>query len=104
MWPMIIGVGNLVSKGKLGYFIYPDASKNESWLVKDTSIYSDTTKVCSVKALGKVNPKIKIVVLTSPYTASSGEATAITFKGQKNACIIGDTTAGYTTANESFSM
>jgi carboxyl-terminal processing protease len=104
MWPMIIGVGNLVSKGKLGYFIYPDVSKNESWQVKDTAIYSDTTKVCSVKALGKVNPKIKIAVLTSPYTASSGEATAITFKGQKNACIIGDTTAGYTTANESFSM
>lgn len=104
MWPMILGVGNLVSKGKLGSFIYPDASKNESWLVKDTSIYSDTIKVCSVKALGKVNPKIKIAVLTSPYTASSGEATAITFKGQKNACIIGDTTAGYTTANESFSM
>ncbi|MES2063276.1 MAG: S41 family peptidase [Bacteroidota bacterium] len=104
MWPMIIGVGNLVSKGKLGYFIYPDASKNESWLVKDTSIYSDTTKACSVKALGKVNPKIKIAVLTSPYTASSGEAMAITFKGQKNACIIGDTTAGYTTANESFSI
>jgi carboxyl-terminal processing protease len=104
MWPMVLGVGNLVSNGKSGSFIYPDVSKNESWLVKDTSIYSDTTKVCSVKALGKVNPKIKIVVLTSPYTASSGEATAITFKGQKNACIIGDTTAGYTTANESFSI
>lgn len=104
MWPMILGVGNLVSKGKLGSFIYPDASKNESWLVKDTSIYSDTIKVCSIKAMGKVNPKIKIAVLTSPYTASSGEATAITFKGQKNARIIGDTTAGYTTANESFSM
>ncbi|MET3980609.1 carboxyl-terminal processing protease [Mucilaginibacter sp. UYP25] len=104
MWPMILGVGNLVSKGKLGTFIYPDASKNESWLVKDTSIYSDTIKVCSIKAICKVNPKIKIAVLTSPYTASSGEATAITFKGQKNACIIGDTTAGYTTANESFSM
>ena len=104
MWPMIMGVGNLVSKGKLGYFIYPDASKNESWEVKGTFIYSDTTKSCSVKALGKVNPKIKIAVLTSPYTASSGEATAITFKGQKNACIIGDATAGYITANESFSI
>jgi carboxyl-terminal processing protease len=104
MWPMIIGVGNLVSKGKLGYFIYPDASKNESWMVRGNSIYSDTTQACSVKALGKANPKIKIAVLTSPYTASSGEATAITFKGQKNACIIGDATAGYTTANESFSI
>jgi carboxyl-terminal processing protease len=102
MWPMILGVGNLVSKGKLGTFIYPDASKNESWLVRDTSIYSDTNKVVSVRAFCKVNPKIKIAVLTSPYTASSGEATAITFKGQKNARIIGDTTAGYTTANESF--
>lgn len=104
MWPMIIGIGNLVSKGKLGYFIYPDASKNESWSVKGTSIYSDTTKACSVKAFAKVNPGLKIALLTSPYTASSGEAMVITFRGQKNARAIGDPTAGYTTANESFSM
>ncbi|MBD1391751.1 S41 family peptidase [Mucilaginibacter glaciei] len=103
MWPMILGVGNLVSAGKLGTFVYPVASMNESWSVKDTSIYSDANKVCSVKAFSKVNPKIKIVVLTSPYTASSGEATAITFKGQKNARIVGDVSAGYTIANEGFS-
>lgn len=102
MWPMILGVGNLISKGKLGTFLYPDASKSESWMIKDSSIYSDTSRVYRVKKFAKVNPKIKIAVLMSPYTASSGEATAMSFKAQKNARIFGDNSGGYTTANESF--
>jgi hypothetical protein len=102
MYPMILGVGNLLSKGKLGTFVYPNPEMNESWEIRDTTIYCKDYNGGSVKSFGKVNPKLKIVVLTSPFTASSGEATAISFKGQKNTSIIGDVTGGYTTANESF--
>jgi carboxyl-terminal processing protease len=103
MYPMILGVGNLFSKGKLGTFVYPKPNMNESWEIRDTTIFCKDFNGGSVKAFSKVNPKIKIAVLISPYTASSGEATTISFKGQKNARIIGDTTGGYTTANENFS-
>jgi C-terminal processing protease CtpA/Prc len=49
------------------------------------------------------NPQIeaseKVVVLVSRYTASSGEMTAITFKGRDNTLFIGEPSAGYTTGN-----
>lgn len=102
MYPMILGIGNLFSKGKLGTFIYPKPEMNESWEIRDTTIYCKNVNSGSVRAFSKVNPKIRIAVLTSPYTASSGEATVTSFKGQKNARIIGDVTGGYTTANEDF--
>lgn len=60
-------------------------------------------KAMEVPKLGKFNPKLKIALLTSPYTASSAEALLTSFIGQKNVRIIGEPTAGYTTANDSFS-
>jgi carboxyl-terminal processing protease len=89
-----------LSDVKLGSFVYPNG-KREWWYIKDRIMYADTEREATIPAFCKVNPKIKIAVLTSPFTASSAEATAISFKGQKNARIIGDATAGYTTANES---
>ncbi|MFK7784305.1 MAG: S41 family peptidase [Crocinitomicaceae bacterium] len=47
------------------------------------------------------NPKI--AVLLSRWTASSGELTAIAFKGQENVKFFGEATAGYTT-NNSFTI
>jgi len=101
---MGLGLGNLFSGNTLGVFVFPKASMNESWSIKDTVFYTNTNKEGSIRSVGKVNPKIKIAVLTSPYTASSGEALAISFKGQKNARVIGDTSAGYTTANDGFTF
>jgi carboxyl-terminal processing protease len=103
MYPMILGIGNLLNKGKLGAFVYPGGKHAEAWYISGHSMFADTEKMDTITAFCKVNPKIKIAVLTSPYTASSAEATAISFKGQKNARVFGDITGGYTTANESFS-
>ncbi|MDG1331131.1 MAG: S41 family peptidase [Crocinitomicaceae bacterium] len=50
----------------------------------------------------KKGPKIKdpnIAVLLSRWTASSGELTAIAFKGQENVKFFGEETGGYTTNN-----
>ena len=102
LWPMLLGVGNLLSKGTLGTFVYPDATMNQTWEIKDTAIYCGNERPCTIRGFAKVNPKIKIALLTSPYTASSGEATVISFKGQNNARVIGDITGGYTTSNDSF--
>jgi carboxyl-terminal processing protease len=101
MYPMILGVGNLFNKSKLGTFVSPGGKGGDDWYIKGTALYIAKDKVLTVAPFGKVNPRIKIAVLVSPFTASSGEATAISFKGQKNAKVIGDNTAGYTTANES---
>lgn len=45
-------------------------------------------------------PKVKepkIAVLTSRWTASSGELVAVSFKGQENVAFLGEATGGYTT-------
>jgi carboxyl-terminal processing protease len=56
--------------------------------------------------VAKKGPKLKnpkIAVLLSRWTASSGELTAIAFKGQDNVRFFGEATSGYTT-NNSFSI
>lgn len=102
MYPMILGLGNLLGEGKLGSFIDPVTKQEEAWGIRGNAIYSGKeTELTSAVPLA-FNTKLKIVVLIGPNTASSGEATAITFKGRKYTMFIGEDSEGYTTANDSF--
>ncbi|WP_312483150.1 S41 family peptidase [Sphingobacterium multivorum] len=47
---------------------------------------------------------VPLVILTSCYTASAGEMTAISFIGRKNTFIVGEKTANYTTAVQGFKI
>ncbi|QNK64394.1 S41 family peptidase [Pedobacter sp. PAMC26386] len=106
MWPMIGGLSALFEPGKLGAFIFPASQKQEEWGIKknitNSIVYDDTDTVCNVQSRGKNLHDLKVVVLIGPYTCSSGEALAISFKGRKNTWFIGENTGGYTTANDSF--
>lgn len=57
------------------------------------------------KTLGFINPtgktieNIKVAVITGVLTASSGEITALAFKGRPATIFIGEPTLGYTTGN-----
>jgi carboxyl-terminal processing protease len=102
MYPMILGVGNLLGNGQLGSFIDPVTKEKEPWGIKGKAIFTGKDTVCRLKTIAPLNTQLKVVVLIGPYTASSGEATAISFIGRKNTFFIGEKTAGYTTANESF--
>lgn len=48
---------------------------------------------------GELLDKEKVAVITSGFTASSGEITAIAFKGRPNTIFIGENTYGATTGN-----
>jgi C-terminal processing protease CtpA/Prc len=48
------------------------------------------------------SPEPKVAVLTDGNVASSGEATAIAFKGRPNTRFFGAATCGLSTANEPF--
>lgn len=102
MYPMILGVANLLGDGQLGSFIDPVTRKKESWKISGKEIYAGDELICRLNTLAALNTKLKIVILTGINTASSGEATAISFKGRKNTWFIGENTGGYTTANDSF--
>lgn len=102
MYSMILGVSSLLGDGKLGSFIDPVTKQEDAWGMRGKALYigKDTASMLAVPL--PINTKLKVVLLIGPNTASSGEATAITFKGRKNTRFIGEDTSGYTTANDSF--
>lgn len=91
MYPMITGLRYLIGEGTLGYFVQKD--KKQAW-----------TYIAQKDKYRIKNPQSKIAVLIGPDTASSGEATAIAFIGKNNVQLIGQPSAGFTSANEPFSL
>ncbi|MFL9835813.1 S41 family peptidase [Chryseobacterium terrae] len=51
-----------------------------------------------------IKKDIPVVILTSCYTASAGEMTAVSLIGRKNTYVVGEPIAGYTTAVQGFSI
>lgn len=97
MFPMIIGVEQLLSQGLLGSF---RTKKKEDWFIKGNGFYIDTTLLTEVKPKCNVNARsIPIVILVGPGTGSSGEFFLMAFKGRKNTILMGSQTAGWVTVN-----
>ncbi|RAJ26352.1 S41 family peptidase [Pedobacter cryoconitis] len=102
MFPMILGVEQLLPKGHLGSF--QDQTKEE-WFIKDHQFFTDTTMLSSITPQCSITAeKIPVVILTGPATGSSGEFFIIAFKGRKNTILLGAETAGYVTANSGFTI
>lgn len=104
MYPMIAGVGPLFDTDILGYFIMPEEYET-SWGYKNGSSTIYSSNVCTVTNYYILqNSTLKIAVLQSGSTASSGEATLISFIGNENTRTFGKESAGYSTANASYEM
>ncbi|WP_162846967.1 S41 family peptidase [Mucilaginibacter gracilis] len=103
MYQMLAGLGNLLGDGKIGAFVNQHGQQDGIWSIRNGNIYIDSaqaSKITSVKREG--NKIVPIAVLISGRTASSGEVVAISFVGRKKAVLIGENSAGYTTANQGF--
>lgn len=62
--------------------------------------YKANSKTVSyIKPDGELLDKIKVAVITNIATGSSGEITALAFKGRENTILIGEKTFGKTTTN-----
>lgn len=97
MFPMILGVKQLLSEGFLGSF---RTKKKEEWFIKGNGFFIDTTLLTELKPKCEVNaPNIPIVILVGPGTGSSGEFFLMAFKGRKNTILMGSQTAGWITVN-----
>lgn len=105
MWPMVMGLLPLYSEGTLGGFVDRDG--------KRTSIVSTGTGLLVggsdhfLNAVGLAQPVSQptyIALILGKRTASSGEITALLFKGQKNIRYFGEHTAGIPTANQIFNL
>ncbi|RYY19018.1 MAG: hypothetical protein EOO04_22835 [Chitinophagaceae bacterium] len=99
MWPMLAGLNALIKDDTAGYFISPASNNEQPWPSTNGSLVFPNAKISNYKVR---NQDIKIGVLIDSMTASSGEMTAISFIGLPNVKILGQPSAGYTTANTTY--
>lgn len=106
MYPMVAGLGPLLGDGRAGVFVDPDSVRID-WYhragVAGTSSAGVDYPAVSVSAPYTLRrPGAPVAVLYGPFTASSGEAAAISFRGLPNARSFGTPTYGLSTANQGF--
>jgi len=102
MFPMMLGLEQLLQDGKIGSFETKDP---QSWILKEHNFYLDTTILTSIHPKCQLaNKDIPVAVLTGPATGSSGEFLAIAFKKRRNTVFIGTETAGYITSTKGFKI
>lgn len=102
MYPMMLGLEQILGEGKLGSF---EAEGYQSWIIKNNSFFLDTLSLTGIVPKCSLNKKdIPVVILIGPGTGSSGEFLAISFKKRKNTIFLGTTTAGYVTTTKGFKI
>ncbi len=102
MYPMMLGLEQLLGDGKVGSF---ETESHENWIIKDNSFFLDTNSLVTViPKCNSNNRNIPVAVLIGPATGSSGEFLAIAFKKRKNTIFIGTNTAGYITSVKGFKI
>jgi len=99
MWPMIAGLGPLYPAGDLGAFV-DAAGQIDKWTYREGKCYQGRVLLASTPhPYVLTHPGLPIAVLIDQVTASSGEATAISFRGLANATSLGQPTFGVPTGN-----
>jgi len=100
MFPMIEGLTTIIGKDEvIGGAEGLNEAQSVVWEIKDGDFYNNEESLrLANTCLEKKLPKV--AVLTSLYTASSGEILAIIFKGRKNTKFFGEKTLGMTTGTD----
>lgn len=103
MWPMIAGLGPFFPDGEVGAFQY--SSGSQPWFYgSGDALIGRQVLAHSNLAYELRHKTLPIVVLTEKYTASSGEAVLIAFKGMQNVKFVGAPSYGVPTANNPFPL
>ncbi|MEN5040050.1 S41 family peptidase [Stenotrophomonas sp. TWI1149] len=104
MWPMLLGLAPLLEEAdgeapRIGAFATADAER--SWSSHDGAVWLEQKKLLDGGAAvyRLRHPGAPVAVLFGPRTASSGEATALAFRGRANTRSFGQPTAGFSTGN-----
>lgn len=105
-WPMLTGVGPLLGDGVHGYFVSSTSGERIPIAYHDGSAFEGRHVLCRVSSKGYHTQRNRksIVVLTGRRTVSAGEIVALAFRGREQTCLIGEPTAGLTTANATYSL
>jgi hypothetical protein len=99
LMPMAEGIAPIIGNGHVGGSEGLTQQESSDWKIENDDFYYDEYHVeleegCPMKKLPKV------AILTSLYTASSGEALAVMFKGRKRTRFFGHKTIGLVTVTD----
>ncbi|MGW9499317.1 S41 family peptidase [Streptomyces prasinus] len=97
MWPMLTVLGPILGEGEAGAFVDADGQAT-SFVIRDGAPRrgNDTWPWTPPSRVARQNPP-PVAVLTDGRTASSGEATAVEFRGRPSTRTFGMPTAGIPT-------
>lgn len=107
MYPILLGLKEFISSDNIifGGFRNSKGESSGKWEIKDGKMLIDGIELeRKLQLTNPIKKDIPIVILTSCYTASAGEMTAISLIGRQNTYVVGEATADYTTAVQGFSI
>lgn len=106
MYPILLALKEFIGNNVIfGGFRNAQNESSGNWEIKDHHLLIDGTPLERKSSLTYPNKeRIPIVMLTSGYTASAGEMTAISFIGRPDVYVVGEPTANYTTAVQGFEI
>lgn len=99
MFPMAEGIALIIGNEIVGGSEGLTTAENSVWKIENNHFYYDNQTIKIEDECEISNPS-KIAILTSSYTASSGEAVAVMFKGKDNTKFFGEKTFGMITVTD----
>ena len=104
MYPMVAGAGPILGEGTAGQFVDPTGARSV-WFYRGGGAGINTTVHAATSAPYQLQrPGPPVAVLHNAGTSSSGEATAISFRGRPDTRSFGSETSGHSTANSAFTL
>ncbi len=97
LFPMLEGLGPLLGEGHIGSHRDPVARTEHRWTIRNGNFWYGEYQAVDLPNTCPLKTPPRIAVLTSRYTASSGEMVAITFKTRPNTRFFGEKTSGMIT-------
>ena len=101
VYPMLSALSPLLDDGVLGIFDYADGRRTYWGLKNGEGVETADIIPASTARKGEVLP---VAVLIGPRTLSSGEFTAMSFRGRPNTRFFGLASGGYVTSNDPFKL
>jgi len=99
MFPMVEGITNIIGDGIVGGTKGVTEDESSTWQIKKGDFFYDEQNV-AIENKCPISEVQKVAVLTSVYTASSGEALAVILKKRPKTKFFGNKTMGMVTATD----
>lgn len=99
VYPMLLALYDLLGDNDIWGGLNADKKQVNKIKLANGKYLNNGKKVSYINPKGKPIDQAKVAIITSVMTASSGEVTAIAFKGRANTTFIGEKTMGMTTGN-----